>query len=93
VSKGLAEKRERSIVTADEIVAGLVYEARREGPGSTHAARVSAWTTLAKIHGLLLDKIQLEDKRKGPPEPAIVTIVIEGAPIETKENILPALEA
>lgn len=40
-----------SQISAQRILAGLLKEATREGPGSSHAARVGAWTNLAKIMG------------------------------------------
>jgi phage terminase small subunit len=34
------------------ILSGLFREANYRGAGSSHSARVGAWTTLAKIHGM-----------------------------------------
>ena len=39
-------------INADRIMAGLLKEATREGFGASHAARVGAWTNLAKIIGV-----------------------------------------
>lgn len=55
-----------SMVSAERILAGLLKEATREGPGSSHAARVGAWTNLAKIVGA------------GGPEDEPGTIKIQG---------------
>jgi hypothetical protein len=53
----VAEERERLArghqVGNDEIVSGLLQEARGEGMNTTAASRVGAWRTLADIRGLL----------------------------------------
>lgn len=40
-------------LTAEDIIRGLASEARGEGPDTTASSRISAWRTLADIHGLL----------------------------------------
>jgi excisionase family DNA binding protein len=51
------EARERFIREAvqlndERIIGGLLYEAHHEGMGSSHGARVSAWSSLADIRGM-----------------------------------------
>ena len=41
----------RTLLEADDVITGLHTEATREGEGSSHSARVSAWGHLAKITG------------------------------------------
>jgi phage terminase small subunit len=49
---------QRTAVTADRVIAGLLKEAEREGKGSMHVARVTAWMGLAKILGLMDKKVE-----------------------------------
>lgn len=46
-------------VTADKVLAGLLTEAQREGEGTSHSARVAAWSALGKAVGLFTDKLEL----------------------------------
>jgi Terminase small subunit len=59
------QRSERTQITADKVVAGLLAEAQREGRGSSHSARVAAWTTLARLLGLFEDRSLIV-----PPSPA-----------------------
>jgi phage terminase small subunit len=63
-----AERSGRVAVDADMVVAGLLTEARRDGEGSSHAARVSAWTTLAKHLGMLKERLEHSSPGGGPVE-------------------------
>ena len=59
------ERSKRTEIGQDEIVKGLHTEALDREPGSTQSARVSAWMGLAKIVGLLTDKVVHRDEN-GP---------------------------
>lgn len=50
----------RTLVTADDVVRGLLSEARLKGKGSSHAARVSAWGLLARHLGMLSDTVKID---------------------------------
>lgn len=56
ITKGQTRIAERTGVTQDMVVAGLLTEARRTGEGSSHAARVSAWGLLGKHLGMLEER-------------------------------------
>jgi phage terminase small subunit len=71
VASAQQDRSERVALDAEMVVGGLLQEARRDGDGSSHAARVSAWTTLAKHLGMLKER----HEHSGP----------DGAPIQTKE--------
>ncbi|NTA27412.1 terminase small subunit [Allorhizobium ampelinum] len=57
----LSEKAaKRAIVSASDVLIGLHDEALRTGEGSSHSARVAAWTALGKYHKLFVDKIEAD---------------------------------
>ena len=45
-------RSERLQITQDDVIRGLHQEATLAGPGSSHAARVTAWQTLGKHLGM-----------------------------------------
>lgn len=47
-----ASKMEAVECTADDVIAGLLTEARYHGQGASHAARVAAWVHLGKYHNI-----------------------------------------
>jgi len=51
-----AERSSRTQITQDQVIQGLYKEARREGEGSNHGARVSAWVSLGKHLGMFVDR-------------------------------------
>lgn len=51
---------ERALVTQEDVVKGLLEEARRTGEESSHSARVSAWTQLGKHLGMFVERHQVE---------------------------------
>lgn len=53
-------RKHRVEITADEVVKGLLSEARHRGKGSSHAARVAAWGLLARHLGMLTDKVKID---------------------------------
>ena len=52
IATAQAKRAERVEITQDDVIAGLLTEARRTGDDSTHGARVSAWATLARHLGM-----------------------------------------
>lgn len=47
----LAKATERALCTTEMVVQGLLAEARCEGEGSSHSARVAAWKALSDFTG------------------------------------------
>ena len=60
VAKEQKERSERTKVTADMVVAGLLKEASYQGEGATHGARVSAWSQLSKHTGGFTEKHEVD---------------------------------
>jgi phage terminase small subunit len=52
------ERRERVELTQDMVVEGLLVEAKLTGEGSSHSARVAAWTQLGKHLGMFRDRVE-----------------------------------
>lgn len=49
---------ERADLDTHDVIQGLLTEARRTGEGSSHAARVSAWTQLGKYLKMFADRVE-----------------------------------
>jgi phage terminase small subunit len=49
---------ERTELTQNEVIEGLRAEAKNTGEGSSHSARVAAWTQLGKHLGMFKDKVE-----------------------------------
>ncbi len=60
IENALAERAQRTELTADEVIAGLRREANFKGEGSSHAARVSAWSWLGKHQAMFADRLDLK---------------------------------
>lgn len=60
VADGAQKRIRKAEVTAQDVIEGLYLEATREGEGSSHGARVSAWGLLGKYHKLFTDKIEAD---------------------------------
>ncbi|GGB00408.1 hypothetical protein GCM10011491_30760 [Brucella endophytica] len=60
IAEGAAKRIRKAEVTAQEVLDGLYHEATREGEGSSHGARVSAWGLLGKYHKLFVDRIEAD---------------------------------
>jgi len=58
------EPEEELPVTKEDVLDGLLEEARYKDKGSTHAARVSAWTHIGKHLGMFNDKGKTDDEDK-----------------------------
>ena len=70
VAKAIAEAQEKlsnkTQVTVEMVVQGLLNEAKDLSEGSTQSARVSAWAHLGKHLGMFKDKIEHTGKDGGP---------------------------
>ena len=58
IARIAAERMDEANVTIDDVVAGLLTEARFSGEGSSHSARVAAWAHLGKYLNMFGDKDQ-----------------------------------
>lgn len=58
IQKAFEERAERIEVTQDEVLEGLLTEARRTGDGASHSARVSAWSWAGRHLGMFTDKVE-----------------------------------
>jgi len=75
----------RTLITADEVLAGLKAEAIDHGEGSSHSARVQAWVALGKHLALFVDRHQHEVS--GTLE--VVEEIIDGGRRPAKEDRSP----
>ncbi len=66
IQTALAGKSERTHIDADWTMQQLKKEATLTGEGSTHAARVSALSSIARCLGMYSDKMQLTGSNGGP---------------------------
>ncbi len=80
-----AEQDQRTEVTADWVVTRLREEADRTDEGSTHAARVSALTTLAKIKGLIKHRHEHTGESGGPIRFIEIADAVSSNPAEGDE--------
>ena len=58
IAAAVQARTEQIEITTDMILEGLKKEAEREGEGTSHAARVSAWSWLGKYRTLFTDKVE-----------------------------------
>ena len=58
IKEAQAKISERTLVTQDMVINGLLKEAKLEGEGSSHSARVSAWGLLGKHLGMFVEKTE-----------------------------------
>lgn len=58
VAEGQRARAERVELTQDMVVAGLLVEAKLTGEGSSHSARVAAWTQLGKHLGMFKERVE-----------------------------------
>lgn len=56
IQRAQQSQSQRTLITADEVLQGLKAEATRMGEGSSHGARVAAWTALGKHLALFVDR-------------------------------------
>jgi phage terminase small subunit len=64
----MGRRSNRLRLDQDEVVRGLLREAQREGEGSSHGARVSAWIALGKHLGMFSDKLTVTAEVVMSPE-------------------------
>lgn len=57
IKKAQSAISERNSVTQDDVIRGLLTEAEWMGEGSSHSARVQAWSQLGKHLGMFTDKV------------------------------------
>lgn len=60
IAEGAGKRIAKAEITAQDVLDGLYREATREGEGSSHGARVSAWGLLGKYHKLFTDRIEAD---------------------------------
>ena len=84
IKEAQAARSGRTLVTADEVIRGLKDEAGRTGEGSSHSARVAAWTQLGKHLGLFVDRTRHEGG---------VTVEVQEVVCRTRAEAAAALSA
>ena len=62
VQEAFETRSERTEITADMVVQGLLAEARDHDEGSSHSARVAAWAHLGKHLGLFIERHEVAGK-------------------------------
>ena len=67
-------------IAQDDVIAGLLAEATREGEGASHSARVTAWTMLGKHLRMFVDKQELTGADGGPIRQVERIIICTGVP-------------
>ena len=72
IKEAQAKLSEACLVSQKMVIDGLLVEARLNGEGSSHSARVSAWGLLGKHLGMFADKVDLNAKIKKVPKLEIV---------------------
>ena len=56
IQEGQEARSERTGVTQDQVITGLLHEARLTSEGSSHSARVAAWAHLGKHLGMFTER-------------------------------------
>ena len=56
IAAALNARSDRTELTQDMVIAGLLAEATRTDDGASHGARVSAWSWLAKHLGMFIER-------------------------------------
>lgn len=77
VQKAKNKLSERTELTVDMVVQGLLKEAQDYAEGSTQSARVSAWAHLGKHLGMFKDKIEHSGPNGGDINVTITRRVID----------------
>lgn len=72
IKNAQAKLSEACLVSQKMVIEGLLTEAKLNGEGSSHSARVSAWGLLGKHLGMFVDKVDLNAKIKEVPKLEIV---------------------
>jgi phage terminase small subunit len=58
IDEARGEIKTRNNLTQDDVVQGLLKEAKFAGDGASHSARVQAWGHLGKYLGMFVDKVK-----------------------------------
>jgi hypothetical protein len=72
-------RSERLRITQDDVLRGLHREATLAGEGSSHAARVAAWTHIGKHLGMFVERRQQIGADGQPVNSQLFTVSITGA--------------
>ena len=56
IQKGSIERNKKTQLKRSDVIEGLLIEARREGTGSSHQARIKAWEVLARHLDMFTEK-------------------------------------
>lgn len=80
-------RAERTELTQDVVVEGLLAEARLAGEGSSHSARVAAWTALGKHLGMFKERVEHTGKNGGPIQYAQTTDADLDAEIQRLQGV------
>lgn len=73
IQQAQSKRAKRTEISQDDVIKGLMLEATREGEGSSHSARVSAWSLLGKHLGMFKDRVDITSGDK--PLPSAINIV------------------
>jgi len=57
IDTAIRERSSRALLSQDAVLCGLLEEARYNGEGSSHSARVSAWAHIGKHLGMFVDRV------------------------------------
>lgn len=60
VEKRVKNLEVKGIITKDMVIEGLLKEAQSYGEGTSHSARVNAWTQLGKHLAMFTDKLDVK---------------------------------
>ena len=77
VQEAFQARSERTEITADMVVQGLLAEARDHDEGSSHSARVAAWAHLGKHLGMFHEPDRASEQ---PIQITRVTVVVPARP-------------
>lgn len=80
IQAAIALRSERTNITQDDVLKGLLSEAKLTGKGASHAARVSAWVALGKHLGMFSERFQHEHSGR------------DGGPIEHEHTVTARIE-
>ncbi len=64
IEGAMKDRERRTQITQDEVIQGLRTEAKFEGQGSSHGARVAAWAHLGRHLGMFIDYVNLGRQRE-----------------------------
>ena len=61
LERAINERAKRMEINQDDVLEGLLREARYMGDGTSHSARVAAWAHIAKHLGMFIERISTEN--------------------------------